>query len=86
MRKCSWKSRKKKQELAELLEPVISNEAVKYPRVNMDRVPSAREMVEILKSRIGSKDARKENDHSGPQARDHTAPDLKESMVDTSLS
>lgn len=54
-----------KQELAELLEPVIRNEAGKYPGVKIEKVPSGREMVELLINRIGSEGARKQNKYSG---------------------
>lgn len=64
-----------KQELADLLEPLVRNEAKKYPGVNMEKVPSPRDLVELLISRIGSKVAREENDRS--QQNDLTAPDFK---------
>lgn len=75
--------KKQKQALADLLEPLLLNEARRYPGINIEGLPSPTEMVELLISRIGSQKAREENNDSGPQAREEnngSGPELKTNL------
>lgn len=53
-----------KQTLADLLDPLIKKEALKYPDIR--KLPSPTDVVEELIRRIGSNKARAENDHTMP--------------------
>lgn len=55
-----------KQTLADRLEPIISNEAGKYPGINIENLPSPTEIVELLINRIGTQKARRENGYNCP--------------------
>lgn len=65
-----------KQVLADLLEPLIQNEAGRSG-INRETLPSSRDMVEDIIRRIGSSQARAENETVGDHIQVGPEPDLK---------
>ena len=53
-----------KSSLADLLDPLIKDEAAKFPHIR--KLPASTDVVEDLIQRIGGPKAREENAHTGP--------------------